>query len=457
MKNRNEPTPGVDNSDASHLSKLMDVSDSILIKKLSNNDRDWAYNPDKHQAGPYIPRKQRDGGFFKRLKPKERGDDNKDPILESFFDTIWPQLDGIKKESRLVNYTSKGPETHLTRLPKQLFAHLLPASYFIMGQIKSGNKFAYVCMTIDSGSDEALFLRGRFNLSADFEIDEFNLKEVKQAEQDQILGFCDQAINAWLKGKIEHFARPYKTMPSPGELARMAQEAFLLQNGLTKLDPFALEAPGDVLMEISRTIELKIFEEYQHRVRSLELVRKILGDKAYKITAKDIIRLLIDKFHDIDSLMLSASQQRRSRAGLSYEHHIKTVLTGGKIPFQTQVKTESKKRHDFVIPSIKFLNSDTKEINSGLILSAKTTLRERWKQVESEKKHHRLFLTTVDDNIAGNTINDMASVGINLVVPEKLLISESTEYNNHENVISFKQFCEVHLKPHIKTRKTAIK
>ena len=57
---------------------------------------------------------------------------------------------------------------------------------------------------------------------------------------------------------------------------------------------------------------------------------------------------------------------------------------------------------------------------TGLILSAKTTLRECWKQVEREKGARNLYLTTVDENIAGNAIEDMASFGVFLVIPESL-------------------------------------
>jgi hypothetical protein len=76
-------------------------------------------------------------------------------------------------------------------------------------------------------------------------------------------------------------------------------------------------------------------------------------------------------------------------------------------------------------------------------------LRERWKQVEREKKGRRLFLTTVDENIAGNAIEDMASIGIRLVIPESLMKSKETEYAGHTNVITFKQFCETELKPNL--------
>lgn len=77
-------------------------------------------------------------------------------------------------------------------------------------------------------------------------------------------------------------------------------------------------------------------------------------------------------------------------------------------------------------------------------------MRERWKQVQQEMKNRRLYLTTVDENIAGNAIDDMMSIGIILVIPESLIKSKETEYSGRENVISFKDFCESQLKPHIK-------
>jgi hypothetical protein len=233
------------------------------------------------------------------------------------------------------------------------------------------------------------------------------------------------------------------------ELAGMAQKKFLTDKNLKNLDPFVLNTPGDVLREISRNIEWELFREYQRKERSVALVRTVVGDEPRRLDAKDLIRALIDQFSNIDALMLSASQQRKSRAGYSYEHHIEKMLSDGKVPFEKQVIIESQKRPDFILPSLAVLNNVTEGRNSGLILSAKTTLRERWKQVEREKKGRRLFLTTVDENIAGNAIEDMASIGIRLVIPESLMKSKETEYAGHSNVITFKQFCETELKPNL--------
>ena len=58
-----------------------------------------------------------------------------------------------------------------------------------------------------------------------------------------------------------------------------------------------------------------------------------------------------------------------------------------------------------------------------------------------------LYLTTVDENIAGNAIEDMASFGVILVIPESLKKAKETEYEGHENVLSFREFCDVVVGP----------
>lgn len=451
-------------ADADLLSRLLDRSDMVLVKKLSNNDRNWAkYRIDpetgeedrrkrmNNQAGPYIPVEERDSGFFPAMTLMEREDPELKDIWEVYVDTFWPQVDGARKRSRLVHYTSKSSETHLTGLPKELFRELLPASFMVMGRIGKDDDWRYECMTIDSGSDEAELLVDMFGIDSDFATGIFEPGALKKAEIERILDFAEQVIAAWLAGDIALFASNNAAMPVTSELARMAREAFLVKHRLTTINPFELDAPGDALREISRNIEWDLFREYQRRERSVELVRLVLGDKPVSVNASSIIRRLIDELPAIDALMLSASQQRKARAGYSYEHHIEAMLAGGRIPFEKQVVLASKKRPDFILPSLAFIDSGKDRADTGLILSAKTTLRERWKQVEREKGSRRLFLTTVDENIAGSAIEDMASFGVSLVIPESLRKSKDTEYEGHENVLSFSEFCNEVVRPHLKS------
>jgi hypothetical protein len=460
MKEQKEFAFEQSRADADLLSRLLERSERVLVKKLSNNDRNWTKQkldkdgkpvPGKrmtNQAGVYVPREQRDSGFFPDMKAKAR--EKGDEIREVSFRTIWLQYgDQERTDTHLVNYRSKGEETHLTRIPRVAFIDLLPASFLVMGRMVTDGEIWFECLTIDSGSDEAELLAELFNIEPDFHIDIFEPAERRKAETERILDFAEQVIAAWLAGDISGFSARNAAMPATIDLARMARDSFMTKYGLKKIDPFVLDAPGDALREISRMIEWDLFREYQRRERSVELVRLILGDAPKETSAAAVIRRLIDELPAVDALMLSASQQRKSRAGYSYEHHIETMLQDGNIPFEKQVILASKKRPDFILPSLAFIDGKQEGAETGLILSAKTTLRERWKQVEREKGTRRLYLTTVDENIAGSVIEDMASINVNLVIPESLRKSKESEYEGHDNVLSFREFCTDVVHPHL--------
>lgn len=435
---------GVEVGQADLLTDLLSRAEQVLVKKLSNNDRDWARYENKHQAGVYIPVEQRDGGFFPALNRKVRKDPNAAVIREAWFSTVWPQAEerNREKRSRLVNYTSKGVETHITYLPKECFKDLSPASFLVIGRTVTLGETIYECITVDSATDDAEALFAQLDIAPDFLIGAFKPDEVRAAEADRVLIFIEEVIAAWKSGGIAQFGCVNAAMPSTEKLARIARNKFLKAKGLESVNPFVLDRPGDALREISRVIEWTLFKEFQRRERAVELVRIILGERPRDVSASDIIRILVEELPRIDALMLSASQQRKARAGYSYEHHIEAMLTAGAIPFEKQVIIEARKRPDFILPSLRFTNSNSDDANSGLILSAKTTLRERWKQVEREKGSRRLYLTTVDESIAGNAIQDMASIGVHLVVPEELMAAKETEYSGHKNVLTFRCFCD---------------
>ena len=437
MTGQMELFAGEDSGSVSLLADLLHTAGRVLVKKLSNNDRDWARLPNKHQAGVYVPPLQRDSGFFPELVEKQRAGGK--PIRECFFPAEWPQVNE-KRETRLVHYTSKGAETHMTGVPKAAFATLSPASLLVMGRIEGGEAPIWRCLTIDSASEDALVLADTLGLDADFVAGVFEPEAALAAERDRILDFASQAIAAWQARDIAAFASANAIMPATQVLATMAREKYLADNRITSLDPFAIECPGDAVREISRTIEWELFREFQRRERAVALVRMILGDEPGDLTAASMIRSLIDNIGEVDRLMLSASQQRKSRAGYSFEHQIEAMLAAGGLPFEKQVIMDAKKRPDFILPSHAHFMSPAPATSAGLILSAKTTLRERWKQVQREMADGDLFLATVDESIAANAIEDMASLGIVLVVPEGLKASKSTEYVRHENVLTFRRF-----------------
>ncbi|MDP3379285.1 MAG: type II restriction endonuclease [Brevundimonas sp.] len=427
---------------------LLRTSASVLIKRLSNNDRDWARYDNKHQAGVYVPAPERDGGFFPALTLKER-DPAQAAILETWIRVDWPQVGERNKRARLVNYRSKGEETHLTGLPKEAFASLAPASFLVIGRSGTGDEPRFEALTIDATDDAAAILTDALRLPVDFQALVRFPDEERRSQQEQLLSFADLLLTAWRMGSLVSFAAEHAAMPDTYTLASMARQAYLDEHQLAALDPFEIECPGDAVRHISRVIELEIFRGFQRKRIATEIVQLITGNSASD-TSGAILARVVENVGEIDALMLSASQQRRSRAGYSFEHHIEAMLLAGRVPFEKQVVIDAKKRPDFILPSWEFLNRP-KGDGEGFILSAKTTLRERWKQVQREMSEHTLFLATVDDSLAGNAIEDMASMGITLVVPEILTSASSkaakaAEYRGHSNVVTFRQFFDTEIR-----------
>lgn len=418
------------------LSRLLDESEALFVKKLSLNDRDWARLPNKHQAGVYVPPRERDGSFFPPLVSKERGNPEANEIREAFFPIEWPEVGEIK-QTRLVHYTSKGPETHMTRLPKHAFRDLAPASLIVLGRGRNG---AYRALTLDSDGADCEILSDILDLPPDFVSGLFTLKMVRHKREEKALTFIEEVFKAFFEGTVADLSTKYGSMPATADLAATARIRFMADNGLANLNPFSMARPGDAIRAISRGVEYEIFKDLQMRGRAVQLVRLILGDDPKLASPEKALRSIIAQFPKIDAMLLSAAQQRKSRAGYSFEHHIEAMLIDGGIPFEKQVVIEAKKRPDFILPSRVLYDTAARTNKEALVLSAKTTLRERWKQVRQEIKNCDLYLATVDENIAGNAIEDMSSQGIVLVVPEGLKNSDTTEYRRQASVISFDAF-----------------
>jgi len=147
-------------------------------------------------------------------------------------------------------------------------------------------------------------------------------------------------------------------------------------------------------------------------------------------------------FGALDRLFLSAAQTRKSRAGLSFEHHVKRLLVDGRVRHEAQVVFGGR-RPDFVLPDVATLNDKSR--TDALILSLKTTLRERWKQLGMERKHGAVFLATVDDRVFTPAIEEMARNDIVLVVPESLKTSKEACYADSADVITFRDFFRVQI------------
>jgi hypothetical protein len=409
-------------------------SRQLFIKKLARNDTSWADSAKNgHQNGFFIPRAIAESDFFPRL---QNSNPEKPHIFDVEYATFWP-ASGEVRTSTIKHFSLRNPgnadarpryEWQHTGMPKEQFKALSPASLLLVGRLEQDVSGAsYWFMVVDSVSQEAEIVETVFLLDADFHYGLFDPARLaaQASAHDQLIVDLAQAIK---EGTLEKFIRK-QAIPAPTTLARQAQAKWLDENRMGDMNPFSILRPGDAVMRISRDIEYAIYKQAELRLRAAQVARILLDSRA------DPVVNLVRGFAELDSIFLSAAQTRKSRAGRSFEHHVERLFQDGRVRYQAQAVFGGR-RPDFVLPDLSELNSK----GDSVIVSLKTTLRERWKQLALERPLGAIFLATVDDRISGEAIDEMGRNAISLVVPESLKKAKESAYDDYPNVITFAQF-----------------
>lgn len=427
--------------DWNEISAWITRSERIFIKKLSRNDTSWADGAENgHQNGFFIPRAVAESAFFPALK---NTNPEKPHIFDVEYPTFWP-ASGEISASTIKYYSKRSPGTekekpryewHHTGVPKEQFQNLSPASLLIVGKLEQAMSGAcHWLIVVDSVSEEAEIIETAFELNADFHFGFFDRSQLvaPATELDQLIADLARAIK---EGTLEQFIRA-QALPTPESLARQAQSAWLASTRLAGMNPFTVSRPGDAVMHVSRDIEYSLYKRAELRFRVAQVARILLQKGG------DPLANLVHGFPEIDAIFLSAAQTRKSRAGLSFEHHVERLFRDGRVRYEAQAVFGGR-RPDFVLPDVKALNAE----GDAVILSLKTTLRERWKQLALEKPLGMIFLATVDDRVSIEAIDEMRRHSMTLVVPESLKKkTNESYYSTSDNVITFKQFFDEEVK-----------
>lgn len=164
---------------------------------------------------------------------------------------------------------------------------------------------------------------------------------------------------------------------------------------------------------------------------------------------KDSVTYFLSEYSDyVYELFLSKTQSRRARAGKEFEAIIELLFMGAGIELDSQGNIASKfftekglgKSVDLVIPgAIEF------EINKRnvMLVSAKTTLRERWQEVAEEMSRtgvSEIYLATLDDNVSDKVLDNLYESNIILVTLECV---KREKYSHTSRVITFENLLEL--------------
>lgn len=125
---------------------------------------------------------------------------------------------------------------------------------------------------------------------------------------------------------------------------------------------------------------------------------------------------------DFLGLAQTVLQRRKSRAGRSIELHLATIFGEQGVKFDAQPETEKGHRPDFVFPGITRYRSAQVGDARIAMLAAKSTLRDRWRQVlrEADKVSPK-HLFTLDEGLSESLFRDITREGIIIVAPSARL------------------------------------
>lgn len=126
----------------------------------------------------------------------------------------------------------------------------------------------------------------------------------------------------------------------------------------------------------------------------------------------------VDEFVKVANIVLN---RRKSRAGKSLEHHLAAIFDGNELEYSAQVVTEGNKKPDFIFPSKEAYHNSGFSVDSLISLAAKTTCKDRWRQVINEAdrlKDRPKYLCTLQQGISGAQMDEMQAENVILVVPQ---------------------------------------
>ena len=135
-------------------------------------------------------------------------------------------------------------------------------------------------------------------------------------------------------------------------------------------------------------------------------------------------QIVANGFSTVDDFVALANQvlnRRKSRAGKSLEHHLAAVFDENRIQYSAQAITEGNKRPDFIFPSEAAYHDFSFPVSKLTSLAAKTTCKDRWRQILNEAdrlRDGRKYLCTLQQGISAMQMDEMEAEKVTLVVPK---------------------------------------
>jgi hypothetical protein len=198
--------------------------------------------------------------------------------------------------------------------------------------------------------------------------------------------------------------------------------------------------PKEILQKLIKTnLDFPITNDKNELFEKLTL---IIGDYAGRIMPY------------LYQLSLSTTNSRRSRAGSTFEKIIERMVEMMGYPYANQsilgdkfYKSEGLgKMVDIIIPGAEEYSKNRAKC---VLVTMKTTLRERWQEVVEEVNRTNIpniYLLTIDEGLNSNTADNLKPYNIQIVLYDS--VKEQT-FKNFDNVKGYKEFFNREIKHYV--------
>lgn len=217
------------------------------------------------------------------------------------------------------------------------------------------------------------------------------------------------------------------------------------------IDSLSVDFPAsDIMSGAARKIHEQIYDHQEFIVSNPD--RKILDwvDMEYTLfRALERSRYserILRGFSSVDEFVGVANEvlnRRKSRAGKGLEHHLAAIFDGNNLLYSAQSVTEGKKKPDFIFPSIDAYHDVNYPVEGLISLAAKTTCKDRWRQVLNEADRLRdrcKYLFTLQQGISATQMDEMQDEGVVLVVPKGYI--KSYPQDRRQRIWPLKKFVD---------------
>lgn len=372
------------------MSEILDIaiqtvktSRNSFCRFITGND---AGTTGSHQAGFYIP---------KCAAPLLFGEVCKKGTNKDKWVTIKWQ-NSIETSSRFIYYgQGTRNEYRITRFG-QGFEFLLDRYVGSLLIIAEQSEEYYQAFVLESDDDIESFL-SYFKLSTE--------------QTNQLINVsAAQSPDALIEQAIIEATMHLTDFPQTQEMGRLARTIF---NRIHNVDNTVICNQPDRILFDWRDVESNLFFS--------------LEDKIYH----DVYTRPFANCNELMDFANSVLNRRKSRAGKSLEHHLSAIFTANALVFEEQAVTENNKKPDFLFPNSECYHNFEFPADNLTILGAKTTCKDRWRQVLNEADRVDVkYLCTLQPGISRAQLKEMKDYNVRLVVPHDIISSYPKEYQS---------------------------